>query len=113
MNLGARVKTLPGASSKEALAKVEALLSSLAILETFRAYPGESHDESAERRLGRSDYSGFSRLTKRQRRRRLRLGWMNESCRFTVPYCLNGGRLGRKMIAVPTKTYWTFVLRLR
>jgi hypothetical protein len=25
---------------------------------------------------------------------------INESCRFTVPYCLNGGRLGRKMIAI-------------
>ena len=47
-----------------------------------------------------------------RRRRRPSMGSMNESCRFTVPYCPKTGRLGRKMIAaIPVKTYWTFVVR--
>src|ERR1700758_4898219 len=36
---------------------------------------------------------------------------MNESCRFTVPYCPKTHGCGRKMMAVISpKTYWTFVV---
>jgi arginine decarboxylase len=54
-----------GASTKETLAKVEALLAPLEVLETFRAYPGEAMMSALKDALSRSDYSGFSRLTNR------------------------------------------------
>jgi arginine decarboxylase len=54
-----------GASTKETLAKVEALLAPLGVLETFRAYPGEALMSALKEALGRSDYSSFSRLTNR------------------------------------------------
>jgi arginine decarboxylase len=54
-----------GASTKETLAKLEALLTPLGILETFRAYPGEAMMSALKEALARSDYSGFSRLTNR------------------------------------------------
>src|SRR5512133_1615956 len=54
-----------GASTKETLAKVEALLSPLSVLETFRAYPGEAMMSALKEALARSDYSTFSRLTNR------------------------------------------------
>ena len=54
-----------GASTKETLAKVEALLAPLGVLETFRAYPGEAMMSALKEALGRSDYSTFSRLTNR------------------------------------------------
>jgi len=58
-------QSLSGASTKETLAKVEALLAPLEVLETFRAYPGEAMMSALKEALGRSDYSGFSRLTNR------------------------------------------------
>src|SRR5881394_2542448 len=54
-----------GSSTKETLAKVEALLAPLGILETFRAYPGEAMMSALKEALARSDYSTFSRLTNR------------------------------------------------
>src|SRR6187397_3387819 len=54
-----------GSSTKETLAKVEALLAPLRILETFRAYPGEALMTALKEALSRSDYSTFSRLTNR------------------------------------------------
>jgi len=54
-----------GASTKETLAKVEALLAPLRILETFHAYPGEAMMSALKEALGRTDYSTFSRLTNR------------------------------------------------
>src|SRR5437762_1367580 len=54
-----------GASTKETLAKVEALLAPLGVLETFRAYPGEAMMGALKEALARSDYSTFSRLTNR------------------------------------------------
>src|SRR3954451_16959861 len=54
-----------GASIKEMLAKVEALLAPLGVLETFRAYPGEAMMSALKDALARSDYSSFSRLTNR------------------------------------------------
>jgi arginine decarboxylase len=54
-----------GASTKETLTKVEALLAPLGVLETFRAYPGEALMSALKEALGRSDYSSFSRLTNR------------------------------------------------
>jgi arginine decarboxylase len=54
-----------GASTKETLAKVEALLAPLGVLETFRAYPGEAMMSALKDALARSDYSSFSRLTNR------------------------------------------------
>ena len=55
-----------GASTRETLAKVEALLAPLGVLETFRAYPGETMMSALKEALGgRSDYSSFSRLTNR------------------------------------------------
>src|SRR5216117_2293964 len=54
-----------GASIKETLAKVEALLAPLGVLETFRAYPGEAMMSALKDALARSDYSSFSRLTNR------------------------------------------------
>ena len=54
-----------GASTKETLAKVEALLAPLGVLETFRAYPGEALMSALKEALARSDYSTFSRLTNR------------------------------------------------
>src|SRR5947199_226103 len=53
------------APTKETLAKVEALLAPLGVLETFRAYPGEAMMSALKEALARSDYSGFSRLTSR------------------------------------------------
>src|SRR5881398_2405077 len=53
------------ASTKETLAKVEALLAPLGILETFRAYPGEVMMSALKEALARSDYSSFSRITNR------------------------------------------------
>src|SRR5436190_18352341 len=53
------------ASTKETLAKMEALLAPLGILETFRAYPGEAMMGALKEALARSDYSTFSRLTSR------------------------------------------------
>ncbi len=58
-------QSLSGASTKETLAKVEVLLTPLGVLETFRAYPGEALMSALKEALGRSDYSGFSRLTNR------------------------------------------------
>ena len=54
-----------GASTKETLANVEALLVPLGVLETFRAYPGEVMMSALKDSLTRSDYSTFSRLTNR------------------------------------------------
>ena len=54
-----------GASTKETLAKVEALLAPLGVLETFRAYPGEAMMSALKEALARSDYSTFWRLTNR------------------------------------------------
>ena len=54
-----------GASSKETLAKVEALLEPLRVLETFHAYPGEAMMSALKDALGRRDYSSFSRITNR------------------------------------------------
>ena len=54
-----------GHSTKETLATVEVLLEPLDVLETFRAYPGEAMMSALKEALGRSDYSGFSRLTNR------------------------------------------------
>src|SRR4029434_2997155 len=54
-----------GTSTKETLAKVEALLAPLGVLETFRAYPGEAMMSALRDALARSDYSTFSRLTNR------------------------------------------------
>src|SRR5437762_12827716 len=54
-----------GASTKETLAKVEALLAPLGVLETFRAYPAEAMISALKDALARSDYSSFSRLTNR------------------------------------------------
>src|SRR5437763_8463072 len=54
-----------GASTRETLATVEALLAPLSALETFRAYPGEAMMSALKDALGRSDYSTFSRLTNR------------------------------------------------
>ena len=54
-----------GTSTKETLAKVEALLAPLGVLETFRAYPGEAMMSALKDALARSDYSTFSRLTNR------------------------------------------------
>src|SRR5438045_5154810 len=53
------------ASIEETLAKVEALLAPLGVLETFRAYPGEAMMSALKEALARSDYSSFSRLTNR------------------------------------------------
>src|SRR5678815_5784278 len=50
-----------GSSTKETLAKVEALLAPLRILETFHAYPGEAMMSALKEALARSDYSTFSR----------------------------------------------------
>ncbi len=54
-----------GASTKETLAKVEALLAPLGAMETFRAYPGETMMTALKDALSRSDYSTFSRITNR------------------------------------------------
>src|SRR6478735_969224 len=54
-----------GSSTKETLAAVEALLTPLSVMETFRAYPGEAMMSALKDALGRSDYSGFSRITNR------------------------------------------------
>src|SRR4030095_2337220 len=54
-----------GASTRETLAKVKALLAPLGVLETFRAYPGEAMMSALKEALGRSDYSSFSRITNR------------------------------------------------
>src|SRR5437899_11202245 len=54
-----------GASTKETLATVEALLAPLSIIETFRAYPGEVMMSAMKDALGRRDYSSFSRITNR------------------------------------------------
>ena len=54
-----------GSSTKETLAAVEALLAPLSAMETFRAYPGEAMMSALKDALGRSDYSGFSRITNR------------------------------------------------
>src|SRR6188474_3213410 len=52
-------------STKETLGTVEALLAPLGVLETFRAYPGETMMSALKEALARSDYSTFSRLTNR------------------------------------------------
>jgi hypothetical protein len=54
-----------GSSAKETLTKVEALLAPLGVLETFRAYPGETMMSGLKDALSRSDYSTFSRITNR------------------------------------------------
>ncbi|HSI14121.1 MAG TPA: hypothetical protein VK961_18885 [Chthoniobacter sp.] len=54
-----------GTSTKETLAKVEALLAPLGIFENFHAYPGETLFSSLKDSLGRSDFSGFSRTAAR------------------------------------------------
>src|SRR5207244_9653548 len=54
-----------GASTKETLATVEALLAPLSVIETFHAYPGELMMSALKDALGRRDYSSFSRITNR------------------------------------------------
>src|SRR5438046_7750705 len=54
-----------GASTKETLATVEALLGPLSVIETFHAYPGELMMSALKDALGRRDYSSFSRITNR------------------------------------------------
>src|SRR3954467_10166239 len=54
-----------GSSTKETLANVEALLTPLRAMETFRAYPGEAMMSALKDALSRSDYSGFSRIANR------------------------------------------------
>src|SRR6266550_3312064 len=54
-----------GSSTKETLATVEALLVPLSVIETFRAYPGETMTSGLKDALSRSDYSTFSRITNR------------------------------------------------
>ena len=54
-----------GASTRETLAKVEALLAPLGIFENFHAYPGETLFSALKDSLGRSDFSGFSRAATR------------------------------------------------
>src|SRR5205823_9842964 len=54
-----------GASAKETLAKVEALLAPLGVIENFHAYPGETMMSGLKDALSRSDYSTFSRITNR------------------------------------------------
>ena len=54
-----------GSSTKETLGTVEALLTPLSVLETFRAYPGEAMTTTLKDALGRRDYSSFSRITNR------------------------------------------------
>src|SRR5437899_11241662 len=54
-----------GASNKETLATVEALLGPLSMIETFHAYPGEIMISALKDALGRRDYSSFSRITHR------------------------------------------------
>src|SRR6266404_8365187 len=54
-----------GSSAKETLAKVEALLEPLRVIETFHAYPGEVMISALKEALSRSDYSSFSRITNR------------------------------------------------
>jgi len=54
-----------GASTKETLATVEALLAPLGPMETFRAYPGEAMMTALKDALSRRDYSSFSRITNR------------------------------------------------
>ncbi len=54
-----------GASTKETLATVEALLGPLSVIETFHAYPGEIMISALKDALGRRDYSSFSRITHR------------------------------------------------
>src|SRR4029453_6030002 len=54
-----------GTSTKETLAKVEALLAPLGVLETFRAYPGEAMMRALKDALARSDYTPFSGITNR------------------------------------------------
>src|SRR6266403_6418217 len=54
-----------GSWIKETLATVEALLAPLSVIETFRAYPGETMMSGLKDALSRSDYSTFSRITNR------------------------------------------------
>src|SRR6516165_5453941 len=54
-----------GSSSNQMLAEVEALLTPLSVLETFRAYPGEAMMSALKEALARSDYSTFPRITNR------------------------------------------------
>ncbi len=58
-------QAVSGATSKESLAKVETLLQPLGDIETFHAYPGELLMNAVKDAFGRSDYSGFSRLSTR------------------------------------------------
>jgi arginine decarboxylase len=58
-------QSVSGAPAKETLAKVEALLTPLSVLENFRAYPGETMMSMLKDALGRSDYSGFFRIANR------------------------------------------------
>ncbi len=54
-----------GSSTKETLAKLEALVAPLRVLETFRAYPGEAMIGALKDALARRDFSSFSRITNR------------------------------------------------
>src|SRR2546423_9347912 len=54
-----------GSSTKETLSTVQALLAPLSVLETFRAYPGETMMSALKDALARRDYSSFSRITNR------------------------------------------------
>src|SRR5204862_6023135 len=54
-----------GASTKETLATVEALLGPLSVIETFHAYPGELMMSALKDALARRDFSSFSRITNR------------------------------------------------
>ena len=78
-----------GASTKETLAKVEALLAPLGVLETFRAYPGEAMMSALKEALARSDYSSF--LETNEPHRQGHHHWIVSSFRE----CLEGGR-GRR-----------------
>jgi arginine decarboxylase len=54
-----------GSSTRETLAAVETLLAPLSVMETFRAYPGETMMSALKDALGRRDFSSFSRITNR------------------------------------------------
>jgi arginine decarboxylase len=62
---GLVAKSAAGQSTDEALAKVNGILGSLNVLETFHAYPGEALMDTLSDALGREDLSSFSRLANR------------------------------------------------
>ena len=54
-----------GSSTKDTLATVEALLTPLSAMESYRAYPGDSMMSALKDALARRDFSSFSRITNR------------------------------------------------